>query len=316
MILSLGRFRHRPLVIWSDSCLAILAFLALLEDEFSLRVKRTKAFWTMPSRKKERGRKNRAKKEATRTVEQRSLWEPTILLNGATSSCEHMMTAPLQIPQEGPAISFMNYIASEGVFGQTALPVTGREAGLWNFCSHLVLRFPGVQEEDNERALAINLLLRFLRNALVRDSDIEGESWIHNEPTKNEVAICCIVHLLELIGTYSELDVAVRRASEICSKLIYGNRRDVIKFAAKRLPCTCLKELQRAARKKVAKVGLCFGCHKRFPRSQLHVCTGCQLAHYCSKECQRANWSRHKEYCGNPEVMSRDLPADYKLVDS
>ena len=97
------------------------------------------------------------------------------------------------------------------------------------------------------------------------------------------------------------------------NKLVGGNRRDVVKSVAKRLPCTCLKKLHRTMRMKVAKVGACFCCDKRFPRSQLRVCTGCMFVHYCSRECQRVDWTRHKEAegCVHPEMMSRDLPADY-----
>ena len=70
------------------------------------------------------------------------------------------------------------------------------------------------------------------------------------------------------------------------NRLIAGNRRDIVKFVVKRLPCACLKKLHSAARKNLAKVGTCFGCVTRFPRSQLHVCTGCMLNEYCSEECQ------------------------------
>mmetsp|Transcript_31241 Transcript_31241/g.74515 ORF Transcript_31241/g.74515 Transcript_31241/m.74515 type:complete len:93 (-) Transcript_31241:29-307(-) len=82
------------------------------------------------------------------------------------------------------------------------------------------------------------------------------------------------------------------------NRLASGNRRDVMKFVAKRLPCACLKKLHSATRKKVAKIGVCDGCRKQFPSSDLYVCTGCMIAEYCSKECQRAHWSRgHKGDC-------------------
>ena len=121
-----------------------------------------------------------------------------------------------------------------------------------------------------------------------------------------------MIHLLELFGTYSDRNLVERRAIKTARKL-RGNRRDHVKFVSKRLPCTCLKKLHRAARKKVAKEGLCIRCGKLFPRSELFVCTGCLCVHYCSRECQRADWSYHKKYCGYPELMIWDLPADYTL---
>ncbi|EJK66097.1 hypothetical protein THAOC_13001 [Thalassiosira oceanica] len=123
----------------------------------------------MPSGKKARGRKNRAKKEATRTADLRSQWEPTILASDnrldVLPSCEHNHElSGLQIPQEGTVVSFMNHIASEGYFTKTAL---FPDAAAMEICfNSLSLCFPGVQEEDNERALAIALLLRFLCNVL------------------------------------------------------------------------------------------------------------------------------------------------------
>ncbi|EJK70706.1 hypothetical protein THAOC_07913 [Thalassiosira oceanica] len=266
----------------------------------------------MPSKKKTRGRQNRAKKDATRTAELRTLWEPTILASDnrldVLPSCEHNHELiGIQIPQDGTAVSLMNHIAGKGFFNRETC---FSNESVMRTCYSLSHRFPGVREEDNEGALAIALLLRFLRNVFVRDSAIEGELWFHQHH-ENEAAICCMINLLELLGTYSDLTVVRRRTYKIGSRLWCGNRRDVVKFVAKRLPCTCLKKLHRAARKKLAKVSHCHGCEKRFPRSELFVCTGCMIVEYCSKDCQRADWSRHKKNCGYPEVMSQDLPSDY-----
>ena len=266
----------------------------------------------MPSGKKARGRKNRAKKEATLAARQRTLWEPTILLSlrdkddvDAASSCEHMLAVLPRIPQFGTAVSFMNCLAGEGFFDKVACfpgdPIV--------LCIQPLLRFPRVQKEASERSLAIDLLLRFIRNTFLSDSVVEGEKWFQGYRTY-EGAICVMVYMLELCGKYSDEFVARRRANKTSIRLTGGNRRDVVKFVAKRLPCTCLKELHSATRKKVAKVGTCYGCRKQFPRSQLYVCTGCMIIEYCSPACQRADWSRHKRHCGNPEVMRQDLPAD------
>ena len=263
----------------------------------------------MPSGKKARGRKNRAKKE---TAARRALWEQTILRNsgGASnnataSSCEHMLAVLPRIPQEGPAVSFMNFLAGEGCFSAAQFSsVNPVDFGL-----QATMRFPGVREEESVRSLTIDLLLRFIRNVFVHDSAIE-ESWFQ-QYRRNEVAICCMINTLELCGTYSDKLVAERRAYRTANRLANGNRRDTVKFVVKRLPCACLKKLHSAVRKKVAKVGTCFGCKKQFPRSQLHVCTGCMIHEYCSRECQRATWPNHKQYCSHPEVMSRDLPADF-----
>ena len=267
----------------------------------------------MPSGKKARGRKNRAKKEATLTVAQRALWEQTILRNNGSasndataSSCEHALAVLPRIPQEGSAVSFMNFLAGEGFFSSA----THFTDGVVNFVFQAVTRFPKVREDDSERSLAIDLLLRFIRNVFVHDSAIEGENWFH-QSQRNEAAICTTINALELLGTYSDKFVVERRAYKTENRLVAGNRRDTVKFVTKRLPCACLKKLHRAAREKVAKVGHCFNCQKQFPRSQLHVCTGCMANEYCSEECQRAGWSQHKQYCGHPEVMSPDLPPDY-----
>lgn len=96
------------------------------------------------------------------------------------------------IPQYGPAVSLMNHIAGKVYFGR-ATRFTGNPLG---FCFQSLGDLPGVLPEKNEQSLAINLLLRFLRNAFVHCSMIGWESWFqqyHN----NEVVICCMIKVLE-----------------------------------------------------------------------------------------------------------------------
>jgi ankyrin repeat protein len=40
----------------------------------------------------------------------------------------------------------------------------------------------------------------------------------------------------------------------------------------------------------------CYNCFKTQP-DKMHLCSLCQVAKYCSKECQQSNWPRHKTTC-------------------
>ncbi len=40
----------------------------------------------------------------------------------------------------------------------------------------------------------------------------------------------------------------------------------------------------------------CFHCHEI--STDLKLCSKCSIARYCSKQCQREDWSQHKNYCG------------------
>lgn len=35
------------------------------------------------------------------------------------------------------------------------------------------------------------------------------------------------------------------------------------------------------------------------------MCSGCQTAYYCSRECQRKDWKSHKKMCNNGEDISK-----------
>lgn len=55
-------------------------------------------------------------------------------------------------------------------------------------------------------------------------------------------------------------------------------------------------------------VPYCLQCHVHEQKcAKLSRCAGCRITSYCSKECQKANWPSHKEFCqakqrGEPDV--------------
>ena len=76
-----------------------------------------------------------------------------------------------------------------------------------------------------------------------------------------------------------------------------SSRRDVLKFYSKRTSCSCLKEIHSETRSSIPKTGKCYHCKKEQDRASLMVCSRCRISHYCSRECQVANWPSHQMEC-------------------
>ena len=75
----------------------------------------------------------------------------------------------------------------------------------------------------------------------------------------------------------------------------------LVKFFRHRILCSCLDEKYEEV-KHITKMGCCYNpqCslpNKRVERSKAKYCSRCRCATYCSRECQVADWSRHKSDC-------------------
>jgi len=49
----------------------------------------------------------------------------------------------------------------------------------------------------------------------------------------------------------------------------------------------------------------CAYCHSLKPKMKIKRCGSCQLTRYCSVDCQRADWARHKTMCKMVTVVKR-----------
>jgi hypothetical protein len=80
--------------------------------------------------------------------------------------------------------------------------------------------------------------------------------------------------------------------------VLYQTRTDrgLTLFLGKRMPCTCLEGKVSSA-KDCPKTDKCNGCKEQSESSRLMKCMQCLSIEYCSKECQRADWKSHKQYC-------------------
>jgi len=138
--------------------------------------------------------------------------------------------------------------------------------------------------------MVINAMVRIGTNMLLR-GDNDFTCW----------AVCIapgIMTLEHYNGTLDIDSVINSRAVSIkrrdfdpdCSSIL----RDILKFIAKDQLANCLKRMHLDERKTVPKAGICYHCREVKERSTLSVCSRCMIYQYCSRECQIADWSEHK----------------------
>jgi hypothetical protein len=76
--------------------------------------------------------------------------------------------------------------------------------------------------------------------------------------------------------------------------------------------CDCMKLYQLEA-KKIEKVGFCIGCYCNVPKMKLRLCLGCHhMIKYCSRKCQKLDWSIHRALCKNVQSCKDWTPTDAK----
>ena len=105
------------------------------------------------------------------------------------------------------------------------------------------------------------------------------------------------VRVLENYVDSMNVAVSNREVQIKIRDLHYGSRRDALKFFSKRVSCSCLKSMHREARMTQPKMALCYGCQTEKKRVELSVCSRCMVTQFCSRECQVANWHKHKDKC-------------------
>jgi len=103
------------------------------------------------------------------------------------------------------------------------------------------------------------------------------------------------------------------KATPNCARvqeLVDADEHTLVSFLKKHIPCCCLDEKYKEV-KSTTKMSLCYNEHcclpdRKVERSKANPCSRCRSAFYCSRECQVADWKRHKFICGvNAEFISR-----------
>jgi len=240
------------------------------------------------SRKKNKGKERKAKKEADRVEAERAnarvKWLNWVTGNkdivGKAITCSHKMidvTSLNALSEDHPVCSLM-----DTVFSDSAMSMNDA------FKSH-----PQVWNNGSYREMAVGILIRVGTNMLLSENADANFAGFH------------LARVIVVIEHYdgNPSSYTATNSRETQSKMRDLNtdtssiRRDALKFYSKRVSCSCLKSMHQEARRTIPKVGVCYGCHKAKERVALSVCSRCMITQYCSRECQVAHWPEHNEKC-------------------
>jgi MYND finger len=111
---------------------------------------------------------------------------------------------------------------------------------------------------------------------------------------------CWFAANLELLrAKMSEDEEAMLQYAANYKDLCLRNRteRDTIVNLTKLIPCSCLKQVTKQAKKWQA-TDRCQFCGVEGSQDKFLVCSACKVSGYCSRDCQRAHWKAgHKTAC-------------------
>ena len=172
----------------------------------------------------------------------------------------------------------------------------------------LLQKHQEVQNNDDYRKMAINILILIETNWLIDDGD---ERFGADFPQG--------IMILENYGkagdyfsTVHSRDIATKRRNFLCgSTNVY---RDLLKFYRKRITCKCLKKRHLEARKTMPKMGECNHCGEAKERRLLMVCSRCMIVQYCSRKCQVAALPEHRGDCDIFVRAHNNIPGNYNFL--
>ena len=234
------------------------------------------------SRKRNKGKKRKAKKDEIERAERERLldiwlgWASGVQKYvGDTVTCDHGCGA---IPDDLdlPILSFLCMISARGFsVGNLINASYTNDGGI-------------VLKNGRYRESVVNILIRMGTNMLVSDS---------RENDISALTLAKSIATIEQCDDTGSLYFNSRIVSRKIRDLHTGSRRDALKFYSKRVSCSCLKSMHQEARRTFLKTGKCYHCKIEKERVALSVCSRCMITQYCSRECQVANWPEHEEDC-------------------
>ena len=236
------------------------------------------------SRKKSKGRERKAKKiEAERAMfrDEWLGWVTGDTIVGKSITCDHGCGGiPSLDDVDHPVLSFLDEFCRQGFSVESMFYTRPR-----------LTNFGEILKQDINREMLINIMIRMGTNMILKYGLEPETRWALTLAKSIVILEQCVDDTGSISYTYS------RVVSRKIKDLYGGSRRDALKFFSKRVSCSCLKSMHQEARRTILKTGKCYHCKIEKERVALSVCSRCMITQYCSRECQVADWSEHKEDC-------------------
>ncbi len=127
-----------------------------------------------------------------------------------------------------------------------------------------------------------------------------GQDYQDYDDARFYASLAC--HFKEWMSVFvrkSKAALSWAKVIELCG----ADEHTLVAYYRKCIPCSCLDEKYKEV-KSVKKVGWCFNPSCSRPnqmaeRSKMFCCSRCGEVNYCSIECQKAHWKRHREFCND-----------------
>ena len=102
-------------------------------------------------------------------------------------------------------------------------------------------------------------------------------------------------------------------------EIFIADDHTLVSFFRKRITCSCLDKKHKEV-KSIKKMGYCNNDKCPLPggkveRSKMLYCTRCSVAYYCSRDCQEAAWSEHREICKKKAERNAKFEQERKIRD-
>ncbi|KAL3775796.1 hypothetical protein ACHAWO_003126 [Cyclotella atomus] len=94
-------------------------------------------------------------------------------------------------------------------------------------------------------------------------------------------------------GTYGKFCIEMKPVADATIWCRLGS----VRFVHKRNSCQCLEELHSKLKQTTVRKTRCGYCGELKDSREIKECLGCKVNQYCSRDCQLADFPRHKEDC-------------------